>query len=632
MDFFIRNSDAQISQRKIEGYLKLAEIIQWGRKSPIKFCEQFLGIQFLDAQKYTFMNSWLAPYNLWCITRNGGKSTLSAPFIMAKGILISGHNSYILSNVSAQSQDTFLKIEKIAKKEISSFTGLTDFFMGELVKSAANTDGFTHSQSGFNYKLYNGSSVTSLSGDVNNNRGKRSSLNVYDESGWTSEEYVVATIPFLLQNSTFRLGGKMDVGTFPKQIPNQRLFISSASSTDSYFYMLYKDYSKRMFMGDKNYFVSDLNCEVMINATFNGKKYPVSLINKDEISAEMRKNKEKALREFYNKFSVDGGDKQVFKRATIVKNSVVRLPVIKNTSKQKRMFVMAYDPAHDYDNSVCMIGEIIEDANVGYRMEICGGVSFVDIGKKKKTPMRTPEQIKQLKRMILDLNGEQKADYENIECLLIDSGAGGHGTTIADYLMEDWTDDNGITHKGFIDSVECKDHVHKFPNAVDKLKLMSPQKYKKEMYDALVEMMNLDLISFTSEYSGDGYLMIPVETGKEIEVESTDQNGNLNVVKEKEIEHKKFKLDFDEELALRNIDLAKEELVNIYRETSANNNYRYDLSKDKENKMNDDRAYCMSMLGWYLQQLRRDNIINKPQEEIDIFNIPTQVSSLNITL
>ncbi|WP_299831248.1 terminase [uncultured Metabacillus sp.] len=632
MDFFIRSTDAQISQRKLEGYLKLSEIIQWGRKNPIKFCEQFLGIQFLDAQKYAFMNSWIAPYNLWCITRNGGKSTLSAPFIMAKGILINGHNSYILSNVSAQSQDTFLKIEKIAKKEIASFTGLTDFFMGELVKSAANTDGFTHSQSGFNYKLYNGSSVTSLSGDVNNNRGKRSSLNVYDESGWTSEEYVVATIPFLLQNSTFRLGGKMDVGTFPKQIPNQRLFISSASSTDSYFYMLYKDYSKRMFLGDKNYFVCDLNCEVMINATFNGKKYPVSLINKDEITAEMRKNKEKALREFYNKFSVDGGDKQVFKRATIVKNSKVRLPVLKNDSKKKRMFVLAYDPAHDYDNSVCMVGEIIQDEQVGYRLEVCGGVSFVDIGKKKKTPMRTPEQIQQLKKMILSLNGEQMADYENIECLLIDSGAGGHGTTIADYLMEDWEDENGFKHKGLIDSIECKDHVHKFPNAVDKVKLMSPQKYKKEMFDALVEMMNLDLVSFTSEYDSSGYLMIPIETGKEVEVETTDQNGQIQLVKEKEIEHKKFKLDFEEELALKNIDLAKEELVNIYRETGANNNYRYDLSKDKEGKMNDDRAYCMAMLGWYLQQLRRDNIVNRKLEEIDLFTIPTQVSSLNIKL
>jgi len=589
-----------------------------------------MGIQFLDAQKYAFMNSWLAPYNLWCITRNGGKSTLSAPFIMAKGILINGHTSYILSNVSAQSQDTFLKIEKIAKKEIASFTGLTDFFMGELVKSAANTDGFTHSQSGFNYKLYNGSSVTSLSGDVNNNRGKRSSLNIYDESGWTSEEYVVATIPFLLQNSTFRLGGNMDVGTFPKQIPNQRLFISSASSTDSYFYMLYKDYSKRMLLGDKNYFVCDLNCEVMINATFNGKKYPASLINKDEITAEMRKNKEKALREFYNKFSVDGGDKQVFKRATIVKNSSVRLPIIKNNSKEKRMFVLAYDPAHDYDNSVCLGAEIIHDPQVGYKMEICTGVSFVDIGKKKKTPMRTPEQISELKKIILNLNGEQKADYENIECLLIDSGAGGHGTTIADYLMEDWKDENGITHKGLIDSIESKEHMSKFPNAVDKLKLMNPKKYKKEMYDALVEMMNLDLINFTADYNLDGFLMLPVETGKEIDVEILDATGNPIVVKEKEINHKKFKLDFEEEMALKNIDIAKEELVNIYRETnSVSNNYAYVLSKDQENKMHDDRAYCMAMLGWYLQQLRRENITNKVVESVDLSSIPAMVSSIN---
>jgi hypothetical protein len=631
MDYFIRNTDTQISQRKLEGYFKLAEIIQWGRKNPIKFCEQFFGVQFLDAQKYAFMNSWLSPYNLWCITRNGGKSTLSAPFIMAKGVLINGHNSYILSNVSAQSQDTFLKIEKIAKKEISSFTGLTDFFMGELVKSAANTDGFTHSQSGFNYKLYNGSSVTSLSGDINNNRGKRSSLNVYDESGWTSEEYVVATIPFLLQNSTFRLGGNMDVSTYPKQIPNQRLFISSASSTDSYFYTLYKDYSKRMILGDKNYFVCDLNCEIMINATFNGKLYPVSLINRDEITAEMRKNKEKALREFYNKFTVDGGDKQVFKRAKIIHNSYVRLPVLKNEGKEKRRFVLAYDPAHDYDNSVCLVAEIIEDDLVGYKLEICNGVSFVDIGKKKKTPMRTPEQIAILKQMLLDYNGEKMADYENIDCVLIDSGAGGHGTTIADYLMEDWKDDNGNTHKGLIDNIESSAHVYKFPNAVEKLKLMSPKKYKVEMFNALLEMLNLDLISFTAEYNLDGHIMLPFATNKEIEVETEDDNGNVKLIKEKEIIHKKVKLDFEQELALKNIDLTKEELANIYRETNGTS-YNYKLSKDKENTMHDDRAYCMAMLGWYLQQLRRDNIINKPQEEIDIFNMPTQVSSLNIIL
>lgn len=617
MDIYVKSSKKEISQRKLEGYLKFAEIIQFGRRSPTKFCEIFFGIEFLDAQKYAFMKSWTSAYNLWCITRNGGKSTLSAPFIMAKGILINGHSSYILSNVSSQSQDTFMKIEKIAKKEIASFTGLTDFFMGEVVKSAANTDGFTHSQTGFNYKLYNGSAVTSLSGDINNNRGKRSSLNVYDESGWTSEEYVVATVPFLLQNSTFRLGGDMDVSTFPKQIPNQRLFISSASSTDSYFYKLYRDYSKRMFMGDKNYFVCDLNCEVMINATFNGKKYPVPLINPDEITAEMRKNKEKALREFYNKFSIDGGDAQVFKRATIIKNSEVRLPVLKNTESKSRRFVLAYDPAHDYDNSVCMTAEIIDDPIVGYKMQICNGVSFVDIGKKKKTPMRTPEQISELKKMLLNYNGERKADYENIDCLLIDSGAGGGGKTIADYLMDDWQDENGITHKGLIDKEECKEDAHKFPNAVNKLKLMSPKKYKLEMFDALVEMVNLDLITFTTEYDSKGYLMLPVETGKEIEIEADDDSPK----KVKEIEYKKQPLDFDQEMALRNIDLAKEELVNIYRHIGTNNTYRYDLPTDMKSKMNDDRAYCLAMLAWHLQQLRRENITKKKTQNFNVADL-----------
>jgi len=47
IDFIIRNTEAQISQKKLEGYYKLAQIIQWGRSAPIKFCERFFGIEFL---------------------------------------------------------------------------------------------------------------------------------------------------------------------------------------------------------------------------------------------------------------------------------------------------------------------------------------------------------------------------------------------------------------------------------------------------------------------------------------------------------------------------------------------------------------------------------------------------------
>lgn len=37
-----------ISQRQLEGYLKWASIVQWGRKNPVKFAETFLGVEFMD--------------------------------------------------------------------------------------------------------------------------------------------------------------------------------------------------------------------------------------------------------------------------------------------------------------------------------------------------------------------------------------------------------------------------------------------------------------------------------------------------------------------------------------------------------------------------------------------------------
>lgn len=166
-----------MSQRKIDGYLKLAEVIQWGRKNPVKFVERFFGMELLDYQKYVFMESWYKQYVLWCMGRNSGKTTLGSPFIMAKSLLIPNFQAYILAGVGSQSQEMFLKIEKIAKREIASFTGLTDVFYNETVKSAANTDGFTHNPASFQYKLYNGSIVNSLNGSFDNNRSKRSNLN-----------------------------------------------------------------------------------------------------------------------------------------------------------------------------------------------------------------------------------------------------------------------------------------------------------------------------------------------------------------------------------------------------------------------------------------------------------------------
>jgi len=596
MDYYIKPTEKMMSERKREGYLKLAQVIQWGLKHPVKFVDLFFGIELLDYQKYVFMNSWTTPFCVWCQCRDSGKSTLGAPFIMAKSLLISNFQGYLLASDGSQSKELFQKIEKIAKKEIASFTGLTDVFHNELVKSTANTDGFTHNPNSFEYKLYNGSKVNTLNSIPDNLRSKRSNCNFYDEAGYIPDELFVATEPFTAQNSNFSLGGDVDVTTRSKQFPNQLIYASSASSIDTYFYRKYRDFSKRMFLGDRRYFVADIKDKVVMNATYNGKIYPTPLLTQEVIDNAIRDNSERANREYKNIFSKEGGDNQIIKRATIIRNSKVRKPIMYNNYGGN--FILAYDPARSFDNSVCMIGEIYLDDNVGYKMNVVGGVSFADIAKKKKTPMRTPEQIELLKQILLDYNG-QTADYENIGGLMIDAGAGGAGVNIADYLMEDWHDKNGVLHKGLIDYIESEDYKSKFPNAVNKLKLLSPQKYKKILFDALIEMMGLDLISFTESYNGKGYLMINEDEGHP------------------EKEPKMYNLSFEEEMYLINNDLAKEELVSMYRFDGTNGNYRYDLSSEKANKINDDRAYCIAMLAWYLQELRRKNITGKRDNKVN---------------
>lgn len=561
----------------------------------------------MDYQKYAFMSSWDKQFVLWLMGRGSGKSTLSAPFAMSKLLLYPNFESYILSLTAGQSQDTFLKMENIAKKQIESFTGLTDIFMGEIV-SASNHDGFVHSPQGFRYNLYNGSKITSLSGEENNIRGKRSNLNIYDESGFISENYIATTKAFATQDSSFKMGGGIDMECIPKNIPNQLLFCSSASSTDTYFYGIYKEWAKLMFAGSSDHFVADFNCEVVMNATNNGIKLFTPLLSQSKVDDELRQNADKARREFYNEFESDGGSKQPIKRSEIIKNSVVRKPLLANEGNIKRHIVLAYDPAHDYDNSVVSVGEYIYDEQVGWKLIIQNCITLADIGKKKKTPMRTPEQIDYIKDMLGSYNGTGFADYENIDCLMIDAGSGGGGALIADYFMEDWVDKQGNKRKGLIDKEVCEEHIRKFPNAVDKLKLISPKKYRTEMFDDFVELLNLGLIEFTESYDMKGYLMLPVEGKDEIEEIDEDTKEKKKV---KSVDYKRSNLSWEEELALKQIDIAKEELVSTYRIETSPTQYKYDLPSDKKSKMHDDRAYTMALLSFHLKNLRRENIVNK---------------------
>lgn len=440
------------------------------------------------------------------------------------------------------------------------------------------------------------------------------------------EKAFSATEPFTTQDANFKLGGDVDVSLEPKSFPNQLIYASSASSVDTYFFSKYKEFSKQMMLGNKDYFVADINCELVLNPMFNGKLYPVSLLTQSKIDNAMRENKEQALREYYNLFSKEGGDQQPFKRGQIIKNSEVRRPLLCNEGNQQRHIVAFYDPARSYDNSVVLFGEFIKDEEVGWTGKIINCVSLVDIGTKKKIPMRTPEQIEYILNLLVDYNGKGFGEYENIGALLVDSGAGGAGVNIADYFMEDWCDVKGNKRKGLIDKIESKEYLSKFPNAVDKLRLISPKKYRTEMFDALVEMLNMDLISFTETYDNKGYLMIPIE--REVEVEDSKTKSKKV---EKEIEYKKVNLTFEEELALKNIDLLKEELVQIYRtDNPEKTTHKYALAQDKQSTMHDDRAYCLAMFAWYLKNLRRDSIVNKKTPEIDWSNAPIYVDSITL--
>ena len=634
---FVKPTEEIISQRKMEGMQKLSEIKQWGLRNPTKFMERFIGVDLLDVQTYTFMNSWDKMYALWLCTRNYGKSTLLALYYMTRGMLLNNCRCYICAGTSDQSIETFEKIVSIAKNEIESFTGLTDVFRNEVVINMTNNDGFIRNPAGFTYRLYNGSFVKTLNSNVNAKRGKRAEAVCFDESGFLDEEVFQVIEPYTAQDKNFKMGGSVNVTTLPRELPNQLLYTSSASTTDSYFYKKYKEYSKAMIWGSKDHFVADINCEIMFNATYRGKIYPASLLTKEKVDNAMRENKEKALREYYNIFTSDGGADAIFKRSMIVKNSTIRPPIMFNDTKD-RLFALAYDPARSMDNSFVLVGEYYKDSSDNWRMRIANGINFMDLSKKNKTPMRTPEQVKKLKQLILDYNGDGVDDYTNISNIFIDAGSGGAGVNIADYLMEDWYEEGHegeqkYLHRGLIDKEQSSDYVKKFPNAVDKIKLLPPTMYKSIIYEAAIEMMRLDLIDFTAEYDNKGYLTMLDIDEKEMAKAKKDliakykdksmSKGELDRLVEEELQERNlastkiYKLSPDEELGLVQIDSLKEEMVNMVRKKRESGKDGFELSTEKQNKLHDDRSYCFSMLCYGLSELRREHIKNKkrPKKE-----------------
>ena len=617
---FVRPNLYEMTTKKYREKLDLAEFLQWGRRNPSRFIEEVFNVQLMDYQRYLIDSSWNKPFVVWAMSRNGGKSILAALFIMAKMLLIPGFKAYILAGVGSQSIELFTKMEQFAMKNITSFTNLNDVFQSNVVKSQANSTGWVHNPASYTVRTYGGSQVFTLNGAFDNNRSKRSNLNVYDEAMNAADELFHTSEPFTTQNSEFKMGKDFDADDVlaePVPFPNQLLYCSSAGRTDQYFFSKYKEFSMRMFAGDKRYFCADISCDVIINATVRNKLWPVPLLTQEKVDQAMRQDREAALREYKNIFTSEGGDGQIIRRATIIRNSVSRPPQLRNEDSRSK-YALFYDPARSADNSVILCAEYYEDPVVGWKMKIQNVVNLLNTMKKKKTPMTTPNQIKELKNLLLAYNGEGVADYENILGLWIDAGSGGAGVNISDFLWEDWEDENGNVHRGLIDKDYSSEEVKLYPNAIkDKMRLLQPSKYKVEMFKALIEMMDMNLIEWPNEYDKRGYIMVMYElnskTGEKTirHVEPTEKEVKELKKKGIEIVREQYDLDLDEEVALQQIDAMKTELVNIYRFKQSSGNDRFDLAPDKAKKLNDDRAYVCAMAAYLLQQLRREHLVTR---------------------
>jgi len=144
-----------------------------------------------------------------------------------------------------------------------------------------------------------------------------------------------------------------------------------------------------MILGDPNYFVADINCDLVMKPTLMGKPIK-SALTKEKIETAMKTNPEKARREFFNEFTTDAGADAIVKRGVITRNEETRKPLHYNDTGKKR-FGFFYDPARQYDNSIVLVAEFYDsplpNGSSEVKASIVNCVNLIDVGKKIKSPM-----------------------------------------------------------------------------------------------------------------------------------------------------------------------------------------------------------------------------------------------------
>ena len=570
-----------VTLRDYDSMKKYIRLIQWGRKNPVQFIEKIFGITLMDYQKWLIAESWTKEYVVWACSRNAGKSFLVGVFLMARNLLFPRLQTQVISENWQTANDTMRKLEDIATNNIKTIVNTNTVFVDELKVTKGDKDGFIHDyKTGNKCELQNGSKINAIAGSSRSARGRRSNVNVYDEAGFISQETFDVTEPYMSQESEFKLGESFDAEVYPLDIPNIRLYIGSASDTNSNFYTKYKDGTKQMLAGDEKYFVADISCEIPKAPTVNGKKV-TPLLSQREIDRKMRENEIAAMREYYNIFDHFDLEDCVVSRSDIIANTEIFLPQLSWGGK-KHKYLLTYDPASKNDNAPVLITEVCktDGGNIFGRFIHMENL-VVTYGDGSRRPMRLDEQVKRLWELIYEFNGKDKiAPYDNIT-VLIDNGVGGQAPAIVQELAKDWYDAQGTLHHGIYDENNefSTSWAEPYPACVSGcLKVVEPKKYRNIMFESTKMLVPMGLIKFPPPCPKYGVLVLDDGTER--------------------------KLCKAEEASLIQMDRMKEEMVSMVRIKTAAGNITYQLPPEKRNRMPDDRNYVAIMACWYIRTLR----------------------------
>ena len=542
------------------------------------------------------MNSWQARYVVWIIHRGFGKTSIASIYDACRLVLIPNYKIFVSCNSASQSADYFRSLEEIFKHINPTFSSVTEMFLGELVTTPTNKDGFSHDMTrGNSFTLWNDSELRTLSTNLDAIRGKRGSVQADESLGMTRERAKVIDF-YATTDQDFSLSVEKVHWQAPPAFPLQLMYTSSAGDIDTDLFDRYSLYSKKMIMGNRDYFVADINVYATLRHTTVDGMPAKSHISEELVNKSLDEDKEKAEQELFNKFRRGGGKNAVVQPDTMLACSQQYRPILRGDGKQK--FIFCYDPARAYDNSILSIWHVLEDEQYGLNLKLANVISMVDQENPKKTPLRMPEQIKIIHQAMIDYNGDNALEYENILAFYIDAGAGGGGVSaVADNLMSDWEDEAGVTHRGIIDPQHPQYLTarSKYGEAIPIVKLVEPRQYKKIIYDALQKMMGAHLMTFPS-YDGKDYILMADPNQKKKDKDEEDQVIRID-------------LDTQEQIALAQAELMKIEILYMERIESGSGNVMFELIPEKRNTMHDDRSYTAALAAYALSCMRRSNIV-----------------------